>query len=409
MKILLICDDAIGTKMAGVGIRYFEIARQVARAGFKVTLAAKKVENKILPRQIQGKSFRHPQELKQLITAADLIFAPTLSGSLINFALRRQKILWFDLYDPVILEMKEACQHLPLKTQKRILSNLQLRQKLLLLAGDFFWAANPRQKQLWLQELKKLGRSNPASLVGLLPFGFTPTRSAEKVSWSELFPEIDQTAKIVLWGGGIWNWLDPLTPIQAIAKLPGRVHLVFLGTKSPTPGNPQTAMLRKAQKLVKNLNLEKRVHFTAGWIPYQEKDAFFAQADIGIVAHPRTRETKYANRTRVLEYLKNDLPIISTRGDYFAELIQKHSLGLVVNYGDVDGWQRAISKLLKDQKFYRRCQKNIQKIKPQFSWAVTTQELIKKLKSDKLKPAPKPYLKIQLLLAEALFKKLINF
>jgi len=52
----------------------------------------------------------------------------------------------------------------------------------------------------------------------------------------------------VLWGGGIWNWLDPITLVKAwqkvIASYPN-ARLVFLGTRHPNPKVPQHEIVEK--------------------------------------------------------------------------------------------------------------------------------------------------------------------
>jgi hypothetical protein len=37
---------------------------------------------------------------------------------------------------------------------------------------------------------------------------------------------------VLIWGGGVWGWLDPVTPMRAVERLPG-VHLVLLGLDRP--------------------------------------------------------------------------------------------------------------------------------------------------------------------------------
>ena len=49
---------------------------------------------------------------------------------------------------------------------------------------------------------------------------------------------IDENSKVVLWGGGIYNWFDPLTLIRAIDIARHRVpeiKLLFMGVKHPNP------------------------------------------------------------------------------------------------------------------------------------------------------------------------------
>ena len=63
---------------------------------------------------------------------------------------------------------------------------------------------------------------------------------------------------MLLWGGGMWNWFDPLTVIKAVAELArSRPHLrlVFLGTRHPNPEIEEMAMTRRALELAAELGL----------------------------------------------------------------------------------------------------------------------------------------------------------
>ena len=37
---------------------------------------------------------------------------------------------------------------------------------------------------------------------------------------------IKNSDKVVLWGGGVWNWFDPLTAIYAIEKISKNINLL---------------------------------------------------------------------------------------------------------------------------------------------------------------------------------------
>ncbi len=54
------------------------------------------------------------------------------------------------------------------------------------------------------------------------------------------------------------------------------------------------------------------------------------------------RETRYAFRTRMLDYLWARLPIICSDGDFFADLVRQHGLGWVVAPEDEPDLVRAL-------------------------------------------------------------------
>src|SRR5207244_1616744 len=74
-------------------------------------------------------------------------------------------------------------------------------------------------------------------------------------------PGIREADFVLLWGGGIWNWFDPLTLIRAVARIAGQrddVKLFFLGVRHPDPLIEEMAMAAQAVALADELGLTGR-------------------------------------------------------------------------------------------------------------------------------------------------------
>src|SRR5205814_489039 len=120
------------------------------------------------------------------------------------------------------------------------------------------------QRDLWLGFLAALGRIDEhqyardptlRSLVDVVPFGMPtePPLSAGPVL-KGVVEGIGRDDRVLLWGGGIWDWLDPLTVIRAVAALPrDDVRLFFLGTRHPHPGMREMPVARRARELADEL------------------------------------------------------------------------------------------------------------------------------------------------------------
>jgi glycosyltransferase involved in cell wall biosynthesis len=81
-------------------------------------------------------------------------------------------------------------------------------------------------------------------------------------------------------------------------------------------------------------------------VPYDERQNFLLEADVGVSTHYQHLETTFAFRTRILDYLCAPLPIVTTRGDSFASLVEAGSLGVSVEQRDVDGLADALERIL---------------------------------------------------------------
>src|SRR5690606_1607098 len=140
--------------------------------------------------------------------------------------------------------------------------------------------------------------------------------------------------EVLLWGGGIYDWFDPLTLIRAVAELEKdhpRLRLVFMGLEHPNQRIPLMGAAKRAVQLAEELGVAGRsVIFNRDWVPYEERAGFLLDADIGVSTHLDHVETAFSFRTRILDYLWAGLPVVSTAGDGFAPIIEEHGLGAVV-------------------------------------------------------------------------------
>jgi glycosyltransferase involved in cell wall biosynthesis len=156
------------------------------------------------------------------------------------------------------------------------------------------------------------------------------------------FPGLD--GRVLLWGGGLWSWLDPVTPMRAVDLLPDDVHMVVMG--AGRPGLDATGQRPALERALAEACRHERVHVNESWVPYAERGRWLAGAALGISAHRDHLEARYAHRTRILDYLWAGLPVVTTRGDALADLVERERLGRTVAPGDVEGFAAACTALL---------------------------------------------------------------
>ena len=293
-----------------------------------------------------------------------------------------RKILVVDIYDPMHLEQLEQGRELPPEQWNRQVSdatgilNEQMRR------GDFFLAASDRQRMFWLGQLASLGRINPSNydgdpdlngLIGVAPFGLSslPPRHERDVLKGVL-PGIGADDKVLIWSGGLYNWFDPQTLIRAVAKLSlshDNVRLFFQGTKHPHPGVPEMEIVGESRALASELGvLDTAVFFNSSWVDYSDRQNYLTEADAGVSTHHSHIETTFSFRTRILDYLWAELPMVVTAGDHFAELIEAEKLGIVVDAGDVDQLAAALERILFDDKFIAASKRNIRRVRGRYFW-----------------------------------------
>jgi glycosyltransferase involved in cell wall biosynthesis len=116
-----------------------------------------------------------------------------------------------------------------------------------------------------------------------------------------------------------------------------------------------------------------RVHVNAGWVPYAERGAWLAEADLGVSAHLDHAEARFAHRARILDYLWAGLPVVASRGDALAELVERERLGAVAAPGDVAGFAAACERALADADGARR---RIAALAPALRWSAVAAPLV---------------------------------
>jgi glycosyltransferase involved in cell wall biosynthesis len=308
--------------------------------------------------------------LPRLVEASDVVFAP--SGLVYSSRALRDaaKPLVVDIYDPYHLENLEMggdglAEHDRSVTRLVGVINASLRR------GDFFTCASERQRDFWLGSLAALGRVNPYTyegdpllrrLVAAVPFGLPvgPPRR-DRQGLRGVMEGIGPDDKVVLWGGGVYNWLDPVSVLRAVDSLRRRVpelRLVFLGMRHPNPAIPEMAVATELQAASASLGLTgKHVFFNPGWVPYERRAEYLLDADVAVSTHLDHIETRYSFRSRVMDYIWAGLPMVLTGGDTLAAEITGDGVGVAVQAGDdralAEGLERMLAEPPPPERFAR--------------------------------------------------------
>lgn len=379
-EIAIVSLDTFSEKMAGPAIRVWEIARELSRSNQVRILSFGKVSR-------PGENFEifetRVESFQTDLGSPDVVVVQGYLLQTFPWLGTSDFKLVVDLYDPLHLESLEVEKHRPLAERRFAFQHAAAELEAQMRVGDFFLCASPAQRHLWLGEMVALGRTTPElydadpslnKLIALVPFGLSdsePVRTTHAIRGA--IPGISEASKVVIWGGGIYNWFDPLTVIRAIHRAKEKIadlHLVFLGAKHPNPDVPEMRMVTAARELARDLGLEgTHVHFNESWVPYDERQNYLCDADVAVSAHFNNVETEFSFRTRILDYLWAGLPMVVTEGDYFADLTQREGLGEVVGYEDVDAFAAALVNLLNDDGYRTQARENIARIAQSFRWS----------------------------------------
>jgi glycosyltransferase involved in cell wall biosynthesis len=386
--------------MAGSGIRTWELARVLSRH-LQVDLAvppfveAGPPAAPDFPAEIHV--CRRTKELQRLVAEADLLMTLGAVPLACPFLTRTDKPLILDAYDPFLLAGLELHRG---DLRQQLIAHEHYRRALLVGLGsaDFILCANERQRDYWLGMLSALGRVNPhnyrgdptlSRLLSVVPFGLPgePPRQG-RPALKGVHPAIRSSDRVVVWGGGLWDWLDAKTAIRAMAQVTairGDVKLFFMGTQRPNRRVARMAALEEAVALSRDLGLHGRsVLFNAEWVPYAERQNYLLEADLGICLHHDVLETRFAFRTRLLDCVWAGLPVVATRGDTLGEEMHREGLARAVAPGMEHAVAAAILELLDVADIKARMRPRFEAMAARYRWDVVASPLVEFCRNPRL-------------------------
>jgi glycosyltransferase involved in cell wall biosynthesis len=353
-RIVVLTRDRTGPELGGNAVRAAELARVLAAHG-DVTLTS--------PGEAPDGPFEHipweperPRGLRGVLADADVVVATPQSPAAAAELRRCGAKLILDAYDPFPLAVLEGHRD----------GSRLLRRVHVTLARDAYLGglrsahhvicASERQRDLWLGAMLAAGLLKPdiydadptlRSRIDVVPTGV----SAEPLPPGTPLRDglgLGDGDEIVLWYGGLWNWLDPVTPVLAMPALLERrpaARLVYLG-RSPA-AETERAEADRARAAARELGpASERVHFLETTVPYSERGAWLREAACAVSTHDDHLETRFAFRTRILDFVWARLPVVCTAGDTLSELVDRDGLGATVPPRDPAALAEALTGVL---------------------------------------------------------------
>lgn len=377
--VLIVTQDSIGERMAGPAIRCWEMAKLLAHTHEVVLASTQRAD---LTHESFTTTVASDANIGELLAPAEVvIFQGFVMHQFPQIEHFGGQVL-VDIYDPFHLEgLNLRKEEVPAERWATAKSDVDVLNDQLTRA-DFMVCASEKQRDFWLGQLGGIGRINPAtfdtdeslrSLLDVAPFGL-PSEPPAKTQpvLRGVVDGIGPDDFLLLWGGGVYNWFDPLTLVRAVARLADEgtpVKLFFMGAAHPNAAVPKMRMAAAAHQLADELGVAGRhVFFNDGWIPYEQRADWLLEADVGVSTHFEHIETAFSYRTRILDYLWASLPILCTQGDSLSRLVTSHGLGVTVPPEDVDAVAEGIARLRDDGDFYAAAQANVRALAPEMTW-----------------------------------------
>ena len=354
----LLPSEALRPKMAGIGLRYFELARRLPEAGFDVVLLqpgdpadvpAEVLEN--TSDRVEVRRFERGR-LAELVADCDVAIT---QGQLANDLLLEVPHLptVVDLYDPFLVENLTYAETLGLDPWRNDHATWVLQMS----RGDFFLCSCDEQRQYYLGFLTALGRINPRrvaedpdarGLIDLVPFGVPDSIPEHRPYLDEVLPARREGEKRLLFGG-LYDWYDPWPVLEALAAheaspASSSEPWTLLLIRNPNPGTPQE-VFQQVETWCRERELGIRV---LDWVPVSRRFDLLRDVDLMVATHRPSLETRLSLRTRFLDALAAGCPVVATEGGGMSRLLSESGAGRVVPAGDAAAVGEALRATLHD-------------------------------------------------------------
>ena len=385
--IVLVTNDVIGDICAGPGIRYIELGKVMVSKGYRVILLGKK------PSFSSPQPFSYaPLTVNNIIKFSKGCDCLILRGggpvtTLLALLFYRGKDRIADLYAFTHFEVLQLESSSFLEKYVVEVRKVFHRVKLGLYCRHFkkFMVSNERQKDFLYGALFATNTAVEEKEITVIPFGYPSLRPQKtRAVLRGVVSGIEKNDFILIWGGGVWDWLDPVTLVKAmsrVVKTHSNVKLYFMGLRAPSGYLPENG--KELLKVSEELGLlDRNIFINRDWTPYNERLDFLLDADVGIGLHPESLETFFSFRTRNLDYVYCGLPMIHTKGDVWANMIERNKLGLTVPPGDDEEVAGKIVELCSNASLMAEMKENVRRFFPAFTWEAIGERALQSVENN---------------------------
>ncbi len=375
-RIALLCSEPLRPRMAGIGIRYLEFARHLMRPGIQVVLMTAGSPEDVPEVPLEPSDVRRFERgrLPELLADCDGAVA---QGQLANDLLLELPDFptAIDLYDPWLVENLHYTATLGIAPYRNDHASWVLQ----LSRGDFFLCSSEEQRQYYLGFLTALGRVNPElvakdpdlqSLIAPVPFGIPDSLPPHQ----QLLGGPRAGEKRLLFGG-LYDWYDPWTLLQALEKLEELDWTLFFVRNPNWKSTPQQ-LFGEVQAWCRRRKWWGTRVVALDWTSAERRYDLLRDVDVLVAPHRLSLETRLSLRTRFLDALATGCPVITSEGGALSRLLTEWRAGWVVPPRDPAALAEALLQVFDANEVESR-RDGARELAAHFSWERVLQPLVR--------------------------------
>lgn len=382
-RVALVSSEPIRPLMAGIGIRYLELARRLPEYGIETVLVspAAPEETRALGLDTPVRRFE-PGRLREILADCD---AAVAQGQLANDLVLECPHLpvAIDLYDPWLVENLSYVATLGFDPWRNDHATWVLQMS----RGDFFLCSSEEQRNYYLGFLTALGRINPEriagdpdleTLIAPVPFGVP----SELPPHRPVLPAPAPGERRLLFGG-LYDWYDPWTLLDALEKL-DQPSWTLLLIRNPNPESTPQRLLGQVEERCRRAGWwESRVR-CIDWTPADRRYDLLRDVDLLAAPHRPSLETRLSLRTRFLDAMAAGCPVVTSAGGAMSRMLREHGAGWVVPPGDAGALAQALAEAMDDEAARERSTAGARELLQGFHWERALAPLVRFCREPKI-------------------------
>lgn len=380
-KILIITEGPPplgGTIAEGGALRAWGLAKGLASHGLNVTLAYRSTfklaedSNKTdIPVRVTITTW-DGEKISQLLDVHQIVIMRYAMGESWNIAqlFKQEHVFVADSYVPISVEV--AARNSADKDEMVNYLRLQESSMLTMQRADYVLYASPAQLLYYMGYLSGINKLNPITYKQLdkrlfeVPYGVDPQDSPTQSSTLPSLPTL-------LWYGAFYSWFDMESLIPALLRLKETMpnfKLIVAGAKNPYNQDP--GLLAHYAKTVKALSVLGDSIEYLPWSAFDKRFEIYAQGSAIITYNHTGLENSLAWRTRLMDFVLANRPIITNAGDPLGEDLIESGIAYRASVETLD---EVFKQVIKTPPVTQ----NFEAVAEKYSWNKITQTLAKEL------------------------------
>ena len=377
----------------GGGMRAWGLAKGLLAHGIEVTIAVNASFPQELPEHegVHLTNWATDQRFVDLMGSFDAVIASYCMGSdsvFIADHIPNDVQLILDVYVPIYVEVSARESGKIDDEYVNYMADIK-RFNHVLARGDYFLCASAPQKIFYTGVLGSLGIINPRSYrqnrILIVPFGLhdEPLINARNPYKDELgFTKADFT---VLWFGGLYPWFRVEELLNAIKRLSAnkRIKFVIVGGKNPFNPNPDfSKQYTFAESYAKEHTLLNSSLYFIDWVDFNDRVNWFINADLIISINNPGEENSFSWRTRVMDFVWAETPILTNGEDVLSEQLLAHQAAAKLPELSEKAIADKIEQFAKHPDDLKKIAARVAEVKTQYYWHKIVEPLVDAIKMD---------------------------